>query len=360
MKLHIDILLELLTLKEYQEMIEKSSSAVTYYVILEKHYFVKTIPESKIDLDKIQSQLAIQQKFGDEMIAQILIVFPYISYHHLVYEYRIHEDLEKFCNNNEIGDIQMRRILKQLFTFLSVLHLCGYSHNDFKASNIMVENANLDISLIDLDTLSKDSNTPPKMLTPRHLEIESIGKENYKNARRDVDSIIFSIYKIAENQIKSISGGAAQSGNQTISILKYGSQAVNYSKKKGRKMKIFGGSKLRIEENSRFNNDFSELLVNAESMTAFQILTDKYLTEGKNKVQYLKEIISEYKNEEILRTLNIYLTNFQSEQKKAQNKNRQFVSNPMIISNRVNQPVHGGSKNTQTQRQVKVKKKDER
>jgi len=58
---------------------------------------------------------------------------------------------------------EILRMIEQLYSSLEVLHQVGYTHNDIKPNNIMI-NSNNDVVLIDLGFTTKfmDSSTKHK------------------------------------------------------------------------------------------------------------------------------------------------------------------------------------------------------
>eukprot|EP00347_Sterkiella_histriomuscorum_P005321 403357053 len=308
---------------ECEELKDISSSDAQFFKVQvnDQAYFVKKIPCCDIVLKKILTQYEIQQKFGCEMIAQISTNFYHNNHIHLVFEYTEYGDLFTYSQNHRISDYEMRLILQQIFTLLSVMHLSSYYHNDLKASNYLIVQTYpyIKIQLSDFETLSTVEQSESQKLTVEHLYKQEIGKDIFIKSQQDVKNIIESIQNICKSQRKKYEVQQEQRVERIQEEIKQ--DQYESSDNDGQpKRKVFSGggiqrdpsNPLKFPNGDTYHRDLYELIQNVlglhndQFQCAFQVLTDKYLLDYQNVEGFLQNIIYQQINHEIIEKLKMY------------------------------------------------------
>eukprot|EP00347_Sterkiella_histriomuscorum_P005835 403355089 len=329
---------------ECEELKDITSSEAQFFKVQvnDETYFVKKIPFSDIVLKKILTQYEIQQKFGCEMIAQILTIYYQNNHIHLVFEYTEYGDLFTYSQNHRISDQEMRLILQQIFTLLSVMHLSSYYHNDLKASNYLIIETfpSIRIKLCDFETLSTVERSESQKMTVEHLYKQEIGKDIFFKSQQDVKNIIESIQSICKEQRKkfgikkvdNIIEETKQNQRQTISEILDQIDLDNFDGESPFKQKRFTGGgvvsdpsdPLKIPDGECYHKDLYELIQNVLGLhndkfsCAFQILTDKYLLNSQTLKDYLQNIMNDQVNLDVMYKLQMY-------------NDYQILTNPTVV-----------------------------
>eukprot|EP00347_Sterkiella_histriomuscorum_P010409 403376414 len=304
----------------FTDIKDLSSSSRSKYLkikIEEKTYFVKKIPFSYKDLEKIAYQIQLHEKFGSQMIAQIIRFFYNTDfkdekYLAMIFDYTDFRDLQTYSENTQIQDTEMREILYQIFTQLSVMHLSSYYHNDLKAKNYIVfkEDKSIKVLLSDFETISTDKNHTPQKLTVDQLFTNDIGF--VQKTQKDVKSILDSINQIEIKQREKYGEFIYQEESKESFQSYYDSDII---------IKMGGGQSwspcegVKIPQNAHYRNEFYELIQkflvsDNDNIIAFEILIDKYLVQGQSLEFYMQKIISTYKMPLIQENMGMYMDFF--------------------------------------------------
>eukprot|EP00347_Sterkiella_histriomuscorum_P016922 403351335 len=282
----------------------------------DKDYFVKKMVSSKINTDKLDDYIKIQKKFGVQMIARILRCRIDGEHLYLIYKFADYEDLLIFSNTQEIDERKMQEIMRQIFTFQTVLHLSGYSHNDLKAQNILVYKCKSNIQkiklrLIDFETSEIQKVCVQSLITPDYLLNKDIGYEQiFLRAEKDVIVIKACIQEIAKNQrdkklqeIKEKSKSIIEEEKQKFINNEQEEEKSSYQgdsdKKNQQKKKFTGGLKSAAEKNVQkiknfYSLEFNELVRLDQNKCAFQILFSDYLRQNEAYETYAQKIVNNH------------------------------------------------------------------